>query len=78
MEMWAVEFTGTLLESSFTQSVTDRRLFHLTDKGGLLLIVGTFVDDSKAVVQSEFKAAEFSLSLRGEVPRPSRRRGDRS
>ena len=40
--------------------LTDRRLFLLTDEDGLILIVGTFVDDSKVMVQSESKAAEFS------------------
>ena len=59
-KMWAEEFTGSLLDFGFTQSITDRRLFHLTDKGGLLLIAGTFVDDYKVVVQSESKAAEFT------------------
>ena len=43
--MWAEEFTGFLLDFGFTQSITDRRLFHLTDENGLLLVVGTFVDD---------------------------------
>ena len=58
--MWAEEFTGFLLDFGFTQSITDRRLFHLTDEGGRLLIVGTFVDDCKVVIQSESKAAEFT------------------
>ena len=56
--MWAEEFTGFLLD--FTQSITDRRLLHLTDEDGLGLIAGTSVDDGKALVQSEFNAAEFS------------------
>ena len=43
--MRAEEFTGFLLDLGFTQSITDRRLFHLAHKDGLLLIVGTFVDD---------------------------------
>jgi len=58
--MWAEEFTGFLLDFGFTQSITDRRLFHLADEGGRLLIVGTFVDDCKVVIQSESKAAEFT------------------
>ena len=58
--MWAEEFTGFLLDFDFTQSVTDRRLFHLTDKDGLLLIAGMFVDDCKVLVQSDSKVAEFS------------------
>ena len=57
--MWAEELTGFLFDFGFTQSITDRRLFHLTDEDGLLLIVGTFVGDCKVVVQSESKAAEF-------------------
>ena len=55
--MWAKEFTGFLLDFGFTRSITDRRLFHLTDKSGLLLIAGTFVEHCRAVVQSESKAA---------------------
>ena len=43
--MWAEEFTGFLLDFDFTQSVTDRRLFHLTNEDGLLLIAGTLADD---------------------------------
>ena len=58
--MWAEELTGLLLDFGFTQSVTDRRLFHLTDEDGLPIIAGTPVGDYKAVVQSESKAAEFS------------------
>ena len=56
----AEEFTGFLLDFGFTQSITDRRLFLLTDDDGNILIVGTFVADCKAVVQSETKAAEVS------------------
>ena len=59
---WAGEFTGFLFDFGFTQSITHRRLFHLTDKDGLGLIVGAFVDDCKAVVQSETKAAEFRMA----------------
>ena len=40
--------------------MADRRLFHLTEEGGLALIVDTFVDDGRALVQSESKAAELS------------------
>ena len=58
--MWAEEFTGFLLDFGFTQSITDRRLFPLTDEGGLLLVVGTFVDDFKVVVQSESNADKFT------------------
>ena len=54
--IWAEEFTGFLLDYGLTQSITDRRLFHLIDENGPLLIVGTF----KVVVQSESKAAEFT------------------
>ena len=61
--MWAEEFTGFLLDFGFTQSITGRRLFHLTDENGLLLVVGTFVDDCQVVVQSESKAAEFTKAL---------------
>ena len=43
--MWAEEFKGFLLDFGFTQSITGRRLFHLADKDGLLLIAGAFVDD---------------------------------
>ena len=49
--IWAEEFTGFLLDFGFTQSITELRLFHLTDEGGLVLIVGMFVDDCKVVVQ---------------------------
>ena len=56
--MWAEEFTGFLLDFGFTQPITDRRLFHLTDKDGLLLIVGTSVDDCKVVVR--VKAAKLT------------------
>ena len=38
----------------------DRRLFYLHDATGLLLLVGTFVDDCKLVVQSEAMAAAFN------------------
>ena len=58
--MWTEEFTGFLLDFGFTQSITDRRLFPLTDEGGLLLVVGTFVDDFKVVVQSESNADKFT------------------
>ena len=58
--MWAEEFTGFRLDFGFTQPITDRRLFKLTDEDGLLPIAGTFVHDFKVVVQSESKAAEFS------------------
>ena len=48
--MWAERFTRFLLVFGFTKPITDRRLFHLTDEDGLVLIDGTFVDDCKAVV----------------------------
>ena len=38
----------------------DRRLFYLQDKSGLLLVVGTFVQDCKLVVYSETMAAAFN------------------
>ena len=74
--MWAGEFTGFLLDFGFTQSITDRRLFHLTDENGLLLIVGAFVDDCKVVVQSESKAAEYTKAWEERYRDPPRRRGN--
>ena len=58
--MWAGEFTAFFLEFGFTQSIVDRRLFYLHDRAGLLLMVGTFVDDCKAVVQFEAMAVAFN------------------
>ena len=56
--MWAEKITGFLLDFGFTQSITERRLFHLTDEDGLVYIFGTVVDDFKVVVQLESKAWE--------------------
>ena len=39
--MWAEKFTGFLFNFDFAQSITDRRMFHLTDENGLVLIAGT-------------------------------------
>ena len=78
VEMWAGEFAGFLRDFGFTQMITDRRRFHLTDKGGLLLIVGTFSDDLKVVVKSEIQGGRVHQSLEQEVPRSLRRRGDRA
>ena len=48
--MWAEEITGFLLDLGFIQSTTDRRLFHLIDEDGLVLIAGSFVIDGKVLV----------------------------
>ena len=61
---------GFLLDFGFTQSISDRRLFHLTDEEGLLLIAGTFVDDFKVVVQLESKAAEINKAWEGGTAAP--------
>ena len=58
--MWAQEFTAFLLGFGFTQPIVDRRLFYLHDAEELLLMVGTFVDDCKLVVQNETMAAAFN------------------
>ena len=58
--MWAGEFTAFLLGFGFTQSVVDGRLFYVHGKLGLVLMVGTFVEDSKLVVLSETMAAALS------------------
>ena len=38
--MWAGEFTGFLIDFGFTQPITDRRLFHLTDEAGACSLPG--------------------------------------
>ena len=43
--VWVKKFTAFRLEFGFTQSIVDRRLFNLHDKAGLLLMMGTSVDD---------------------------------
>ena len=58
--MWAGDLTAFLLEFGFAQSTVDRRLFYLHDKAGLLLMVSTFVDDCKPVVQSGTVTAAFN------------------
>ena len=68
------ESTGFLLYFGFAQSITDRRLFFLTNEDGLLLIAGTFVGDCKAALQSETIAAEFSKAWKKryrDTPKPT-------
>mmetsp|Transcript_4068 Transcript_4068/g.9683 ORF Transcript_4068/g.9683 Transcript_4068/m.9683 type:complete len:381 (-) Transcript_4068:53-1195(-) len=57
--IWAEESTAFLLGFGLTQSIVDRRLFYLHGKSGLLLVVGTSVDDCK-LVQPETMAAAFN------------------
>ena len=58
--MCTEEFAAFLLGFGFTQPIVDRRLFYLHDAEELLLMVGTFVDDCKLVVQNETMAAAFN------------------